>query len=312
MQFPRDHGAHAGYRIEWWYLTANLKGPDGQDYGAQWTLFRSALAPHDGEGWSTPQLWMGNAAVTTKTEHFLAERMARGGIGQAGVTLDPFRAWIDDWQISSETVAGTDEIAKIKVSASGPAFSYDLSLNARNPLVLQGDKGYSVKSASGQASYYYSQPSYSVSGVLHLRQGDIEVTGDAWYDHEWSSQPLSSDQIGWDWFSLHFDSGEKLMGFRLRDSGAGFSSGTWINSNGNPETLPPHAFKITPLETMVIEGRTIPTRWRVVIGQKGVDLKTEPLNANAWMATRFPYWEGPVRFHGSHSGHGYVEMTGYQ
>ena len=25
ITFPKDHGAHPGFRIEWWYLTANLK-----------------------------------------------------------------------------------------------------------------------------------------------------------------------------------------------------------------------------------------------------------------------------------------------
>jgi predicted secreted hydrolase len=65
LQFPADHGAHPEYRIEWWYLTANMTGPDGTPYGLQWTLFRSALAPRDGQGWDTPQLWMGHAAVTT-------------------------------------------------------------------------------------------------------------------------------------------------------------------------------------------------------------------------------------------------------
>ena len=47
LQFPRDHGPHPGFRIEWWYVTATLTGADGRDYGVQWTLFRSALAPQD-------------------------------------------------------------------------------------------------------------------------------------------------------------------------------------------------------------------------------------------------------------------------
>ena len=42
LKFPGDHGAHPGFRIEWWYLTANLEGPNGRAYGAQWTLFRTA------------------------------------------------------------------------------------------------------------------------------------------------------------------------------------------------------------------------------------------------------------------------------
>jgi predicted secreted hydrolase len=29
------------------------------------------------------------------------------------------------------------------------------------------------------------------------------------------------------------------------------------------------------------------------------------------MGGAFPYWEGPIRVTGSHSGRGYLEMTGY-
>ena len=32
LVFPADHGAHPGYRIEWWYLTANLKDAQGASY----------------------------------------------------------------------------------------------------------------------------------------------------------------------------------------------------------------------------------------------------------------------------------------
>ena len=92
LDFPRDHGPHPDFRIEWWYLTANLTGPDGTEYGVQWTLFRSALAPGEAEGWSSPQIWMGHAAVTTAESHLFAERLARGGIGQAGVRAAPFAA----------------------------------------------------------------------------------------------------------------------------------------------------------------------------------------------------------------------------
>lgn len=103
FDFPADHGPHSDYRIEWWYVTANLNSPDGTPYGLQWTLFRTALSPGGGEGWSSPQLWMGHAAVTTPDAHYVTERLARGGIGQAGVTADPFAAWIDDWQLSGDS-----------------------------------------------------------------------------------------------------------------------------------------------------------------------------------------------------------------
>ncbi len=132
FQFPRDHGPHPAFRIEWWYVTANLTGADGRDYGLQWTLFRTALAPGTNDGWHSPQLWMGHAALTTPDAHFVAERFARGGIGQAGVTAQPFAAWIDEWQM-----AGPD-IDEVCLTAQGTDFAYDVRLTADGPLVPQG------------------------------------------------------------------------------------------------------------------------------------------------------------------------------
>jgi len=171
FDFPADHGAHPDYRIEWWYLTANLTGPDGTPYGLQWTLFRSALAPGEAAGWRSPQIWFAHAAVTTPERHFATERFARGGIGQAGVEAAPFRAWIDEWALE-----GAD-FDRMTLSANGPDFGYEMTLEARGPLIVQGEGGYSVKSAEGQASYYYSQPFFRIAGTLHLPGGAVEVTG---------------------------------------------------------------------------------------------------------------------------------------
>jgi len=311
LVFPRDHGAHPDYRIEWWYLTANLSDAEGHDYGAQWTLFRSGLAPNDGTGWQNPQLWMGHAALTTAQHHFSTARLARGGIGQAGVTLAPFAATIDDWRMVGQASGSADAISALAVSAGGDGFSFALDLTTRGPIVLQGDRGYSVKSAQGQASDYYSQPFYRVRGNITVDGRDISVTGQAWYDHEWSSQPLAADQTGWDWFSFHFDSGEKLMGFRLRDAGPGFTSATWIAADGRPEPQPPGALAVTPLAWKDVMGHRVPVQWKVALPAKGLEVTTEPLNPDAWMATAPAYWEGPVRLAGTHPGRGYVEMTGY-
>lgn len=312
LAFPRDHGAHPDFRIEWWYLTANLQAADGTAYGAQWTLFRSALKPGEIEGWSSPQLWMGHAALTTAEKHYSAERIARGGIGQAGVALSPFAAAIDDWTMTSRAAAGSDEIANVDIAAAGKNFSYRLALDAEGPLVLQGEGGYSVKSAEGQASYYYSQPFYRVSGTITVEGREIAVTGQAWFDHEWSSQPLAKGQTGWDWFSFHFASGVKLMGFRLRDAGEGFTSATWINADGSPEPQPPGALVVTPLKWAEVKGRKVPVSWRVTLAAKGLDVTTRALNEQAWMETQVSYWEGPVVIEGSQPGLGYVEMTGYE
>ena len=311
LTFPQDHGAHPDYRIEWWYLTANLKGADGRDYGAQWTLFRSALAPGEKPGWQSPQLWMGHAALTTAERHHSAERVARGGVGQAAVALSPFAASIDDWRMASRAPAGSDPLSTVTITASGEGFAYRLDLDATGPLVLQGEQGFSVKSAQGQASYYYSQPFYAVRGVVTVDGKDIAVTGQAWFDHEWSSQPLAADQTGWDWFSFHFATGEKLMGFRLRDKGEGFTSATWINPDGTPEPQPPGALTVTPLAWEEVKGHRVPVRWKVALPAKSIEVTTEAVNPQAWMDTQVSYWEGPVRLEGTRPGLGYVEMTGY-
>jgi predicted secreted hydrolase len=309
--FPADHGAHPAFRIEWWYLTASLSGPDGTPYGAQWTLFRTALAPGEGEGWSSPQLWMGHAAVTSPDRHLYAERLARGGIGQAGVTADPFSAWIDDWQMTGRAAPGADALSALDLTATGDAFSYALALDSTGPLVAQGEGGFSVKSAAGQASRYYSQPFYGVTGEITVEGTAIPVTGQAWLDREWSSQPLAPDQTGWDWFSLMFDDGSRLMGFRLRDANEGFTSATWIAADGTPTPMPPGALRVTPLHNATVSDRSVPVEWRVELPAKGVDVTVAAVNPQAWMGTLVPYWEGPITVTGSHAGRGYLEMTGY-
>ena len=44
FRFPRDHGPHAEYAIEWWYFTGNLNAGE-RHFGYQLTIFRRGLAP---------------------------------------------------------------------------------------------------------------------------------------------------------------------------------------------------------------------------------------------------------------------------
>jgi len=242
FSFPADHGAHDGFRIEWWYVTANLKDQQGNEFGVQWTLFRSALKPlAEQAGWADQTIWLGHAAVTSSTVHHAAERYARG-----------------------------------------------------------------------QASYYYSQPFFQASGTLQINGQSYTVSGPAWLDREWSSQPLTANQTGWDWFSLHLDSGEHVMLYRMRQKdGAPYLTGTWIAADGQAETLRSSQIQLTPQETSKVAGRAMPVKWSISIPDKHLDITLDALNPNAWMNLRIPYWEGPVHISGSHPGQGYLEMTGY-
>jgi predicted secreted hydrolase len=313
LSFPADLGPHPDFRIEWWYVTANLTGSDGTAFGAQWTLFRQALAPGaQQEGWANQQLWMGHAAVTRADAHRFAETFARGGVGQAGVDAQPFRAWIDAWQMRGLDRMNAMTISPLEVAASGKDFDYALRLEADRPLVLQGDGGYSRKSAHEQASYYYSQPFFKATGRVSIDGRPLDVRGLAWMDREWSSQPLASNQPGWDWLALHLESGEKLMLYRMRQTdGQHYISGNWILPLGGTHLLTPADVVMTPKTPIEIEGRWFPVRWEVAIPSRSFAIECMPLNPRAWMGTSFAYWEGPIHFRGSHTGVGYLEMTGY-
>ncbi|WP_104203319.1 lipocalin-like domain-containing protein [Billgrantia saliphila] len=339
LRFPEDHAAHPDYRIEWWYLTANLEDERGEPLGLQWTLFRQALTPPDRRPepspWAADQLWMAHMAVSRGDTHRVAERFARSHSadenGQAGAVAEPFRAWIDHWQLASrietsDESRNEDTFAELSLSARQDdehgGFGYDLTLTAEGPLVLHGEAGFSQKSADGQGSIssgsmYYSQPFWRIEGDVTLDGETRAVSGHGWLDREWSSQLLGAEQRGWDWFSLHLESGQKLMAFQLRgggEDGGDYRSGTWIAPDGEPTALAPDELVMTPLETQQVVGREVPLRWHLKIPGVGLELIVEAPHAERWMTTSVPYWEGEViarNADGEPLGVGYLEMTGY-
>lgn len=306
LSFPHDHAAHEKYQIEWWYLTSNLIDKHDKNWGLQWTLFRLALEPNkSGSGWGNSQIWMGHAATTNATNHYFIEKFARGGVQQAGVTINPFRAWIDDWRLEG------DNWKNLTVSANSKEFAFRLNLNAVGPLIPHGDAGFSIKSSSGHASGYYSQPFFLAKGWIETDGVRHEVEGVSWADHEWASQLLTKNLKGWDWFSLHFETGEKLMLFRVREADDKyFYSGTWIYPNGKSQNILNNEIELKPvLEVKSTQG--FKTQWKVKIDKYNLNITTKPLNPEAFMNTSFPYWEGPIKSSGTHAGRGYLEITGF-
>lgn len=315
FDFPADHGPHSDYRIEWWYLTANLKDQQGRHWGIQWTLFRNALSAEPAkQGWSNNQLWMAHAAITTPRGHQFEERFARGGIGQAGVNLEPqFEAWIDDWIWQSETKSLFPAQLKFRIADR----EIDMQLSSEASWVLHGDAGYSQKSEQGQASYYYSQPEIQIAGTINGQP----LSGRAWLDREWSSQPLAENQRGWDWFSLHLNDGNKLMLYRLRHKqGKHWLSGSWVDADGNTRHLHSEAIQLSEkdfrqIKTSDNDEIILPLGWQINLPELNRQLIVKPLYDQQWMATSFPYWEGVVLVddeNGVRVGEGYMELTGYQ
>jgi len=335
LSFPQEHAAHPDYRIEWWYLTANLEDADGEPLGLQWTLFRQALIPPNERPaptpWAADQLWMAHMAISQGKQHQVAERFGRSHSqaslntpqdSQAGVMISPFHAWLDDWQLKANEEADSSDFNHLTLTAySGEGasrFGYRLELTAEGPLVLHGEEGFSQKAANGQGSMYYSQPFWQINGEVTINGETKTVSGRGWLDHEWSSQLLDARQSGWDWFSIHLNDGHKLMAFQLRGGSAqnaDYRSGTWITPQGDSTPLATNDITLTPLATSAVAGRNVPTQWRLEIPSVGIDINIEAPHANRWMTTSVPYWEGEVvvndRASGEPLGEGYLEMTGY-
>ncbi|WP_237059382.1 lipocalin-like domain-containing protein [Microbulbifer sediminum] len=308
VRLPEDMGAHRQYRLEWWYLTANLQGAGGERFGVQWTLFRFGLEPGPFEnpepGWHRNEVWLAHAALSRPGDHRFAARSARGGTGQAGITVRPFRAWIDHWQLES------DEGKPWSLAVDGGEFAYRLQLQPRLPPVFHGERGFSAKSAGGGGSMYFSYPMLAIDGTVQVDGQDFPVSGRGWFDREWSSQYLKPDQQGWDWLALHLEDGRHLMVFRLRGADPYFS-GTLVEADGTTRNLSAGDFSLQPREYRDSRFGRVPVAWQLRVPAANLDLVVRSWPGDYWNPGSLRYWEGPVSVSGSHAGEGYLEMTGY-
>lgn len=322
LAFPYDHLPHPNFRQEWWYLTANLETESGKQIGVQWTQFRMAMSPEaeariqteastKSQGWATNQLYLAHTAVTTKDTHLANEKWSREHPQFSAVSASPFKIKLDNWTWEAQG----DDLFPALLTVESDQFDYRLALTSDSPLQLQGENGYSRKSADGSvASHYYSQPFIDVKGEVKLNGELISVTGTAWLDREWSSQFLADSQQGWDWFALRLHDGSTLMLFQLRPSNAeqkSFYSGRRMYPDGRGENIPSADISMTPLDYHQVDEGSYPVVWNIVIPTQQINLNINALNKEAKMPLSIPYWEGPVYFNGSHTGEGYMELTGY-
>ena len=318
FEFPRDHGPHPEFATEWWYFTGNLRSMRGERFGYQLTLFRIGLEPGaaaEGSTWRAHQLYMGHLAISDieRQQHLSAERFSRAAAGLAGAQANPLRIWLGPWSINGSS----EQTFPLTLSASSNDFSIDLRLRAgHKPLVLQGDRGLSQKSAAaGNASYYYSYTRLPTSGKIRLQDRVIEVEGNSWFDREWSSSALASDQAGWDWFSLQLENGQDLMFYQMRGKDGQpqeFSQGVLIDQQGRVQKLSLSNTRLTAVDSWTSpEGTQYPIGWQMQIPQHAININIEAAIADQEMSHTVRYWEGAITVSGSHDGVGYLELSGY-
>jgi predicted secreted hydrolase len=318
FQFPQDHGAHPDFATEWWYLTGNLHSEDGRRFGYQLTLFRVGLQPGEAvkdSSWRSNQVYMGHLAISdiAGEQHYSAERFARAAADLAGARALPFEVWLGPWSLRADDSG----LFPLVVEAQHEEMGLLLQLQAGDkPMVLQGERGLSRKSATpGNASYYYSYTRLPTSGELHIGDTQFSVQGDSWMDREWSSSALDKDQVGWDWFALQLEDGRDLMFYQLRNKQGGahaFSRGSLVQQDGSVRSLHPDQVILTPVRYwQADDGTRYPVSWRLQVAEFQLDLEVQALLDDQLMDHSVHYWEGAVDVSGSHRGQGYLELSGY-
>lgn len=317
LQFPRDHGAHPDFRTEWWYFTGWLQGADGKPLGFQITFFRSrpAIDPANPSAFTPRQIVFAHAALSDPATGKLIhdQRTARAGFGIAGASTDEADIVLLDWQLEQ----GADGVFRARTPAR--SFALDLAFTPTQPIMLNGERGYSRKGPRPeQASYYYSIPQLAVTGTIVRGGKRAAVTGQAWLDREWSSTLLDPAAVGWDWAGINLDDGGALMAFQVRgrDGRALYAGGTLRRPNGSVTVFAPGDVRFVPRR-----------RWRSPRTGAVYPVEAEFIVKLPEGVRRFPlrplfdaqeldgrgggmpvYWEGAVTTPG---GRGYLELTGY-
>jgi predicted secreted hydrolase len=332
LRFPGDFGSHPSFRTEWWYVTGWLTTASGRSLGFQITFFRSkpSVEERNPSAFAAHQLLIAHCAISDPERGYLwhDQRIRRAGFGLAEAEPGDTNVWIDRWSLRRAAGAATRGGARAGaangsyvVAVDADQLSLQLSLAETQPPLLNGDSGFSRKGpAEGSASYYYSVPHLKVSGTVSRGKGSAErVSGEAWLDHEWSSEYLDTEAVGWDWAGINLDDGGALMIFRMRDARGAtrFAGGTLRDAAGHTQIFSPSDITLTPSRrwTSPRTGVIYPVAWRLRAGAREFEL--EPLmddqENDARLSAGTIYWEGAIRASeaGRPVGRGYLELTGY-
>ena len=337
ITLPRDFGSHPEFRTEWWYVTGWLDAPGASEpsgfgsaepYGFQLTFFRTRtdVDPAHPSRFAASQVLFAHAAVTDLRQKRLRHdaRIARAGFGMAEASTTDTDVHLRGWRLVRSGGVGRHTY-QAQLDSPSQDFALDLQFTATQPVLLQGQAGYSRKGPDpAQASHYLSEPQLAVSGTLRLDGKPLAVTGRAWLDHEWSEALLHPDAVGWDWIGMNLDDGAALTAFRLRrrDGSALWAGGSYRAASGAAvgaaRSFDPEELRFMPLRTWTSPATlaVYPVQWHIVtpLGRFEVRARLDAQELDASGSTGNVYWEGLSDLHdssGRRVGRGYLEMTGY-
>jgi predicted secreted hydrolase len=341
---PRDDGPHDRL-TEWWYYTGHLQATGGRRFGFEAVVFRA-------ERGSIPAAWAAHLALTDETgERFLyAQRSEIGsqvdhsprdaagepagfdlqvtGLNPALATAGPTAGAVaPPWRLAGSNGIDRIEAALTPSEAVRADGSFGLTLDLRpvKPPALHDGDGF-VDFGPAGSSYYYSRTRLAATGELMLGGERLEVTGIAWFDHQWGDF-VSVGGGGWDWFAINLADGSDLTFSVVRDAAGDpvLRYGTRVDAAGTVSPLDAGAFEIRDLGewTSPRTGTTYPSGWQITTFEPRLVIDLAPTLEDQELDTRpttgVAYWEGSQLVRAARSpsdpdaigGEAYVEITRY-
>ena len=316
LRFPQDEGSHPQFRTEWWYVTGWLD-LSPQPLGFQVTFFRTRPHPQstNPSRFAPHHVLIAHAALSDPALGRLRheQRSARVGFGLADAAIGETNVWIDDWRLRSQPQGYATHI-------EAKDFGLALRMQPSQAPLLQGDAGFSRKGLHpASASYYYSLPQLRVEGRVRVGATIREARGVAWLDHEWSSEIMEADAIGWDWTGINMNDGSVFMAFvmRRRDAGIHWAAAARRDATGASRSFHRDQVRFVPQRHWKSPrtGASYPVATQVHVGDAQIDLAPlmDDQESDSRITTGAIYWEGAVTalHKGSRVGRGYLELTGY-
>ena len=330
FEFPRDHGSHPDFKVEWWYLTGHLFGPDKERFGFQATFFRKAITPVFAEGlagakaFRADEVFLFHAALLeVGSGRFIhTERLARSG-WDAGASAEKLSVHVGEARLQGADSQEDRFTLDASIREEG---GFSLDLEALKPVVVFGKDGVSRKGESPTAaSWYLTFPRMKAVGEVRIKDRLVPVEGRVWMDHEISSSQLTGEQAGWDWAGIQFEDGREIMVYRLRRKDGTTdpaSALAWVDAAGKTTHYGASEFEweASGQWRSPVSGAKYPLPVRLRAPDPATGKKVEwilqPLASQQELdgaVSGVPYWEGACRVlsEGGEVGSAYVELTGY-
>lgn len=320
FSFPRDHAAHKNYKTEWWYYNGHLSAEDGRKFGFELAFFRRAVDDDATiAAFQVKDLHAAHFAITDESGKRFSyhEQVDLAGLLEGGEDKKDYHVWNGTWFARSAS-------NQHHLKADYLAYALDVVLTPLKEPVIHGKDGVSQKaSCTGCASHYYSLTRMKVDGTLAVGEKTFRVKGLAWMDHEFGTDELSEQEVGWDWFAVQLDDGTELMLYSLRNFDGTIdpqSAGTFVRVNGAVEHLGSKDFTIKRLASWrsTQSGATYPMGWQITVPSLKLDVSILPtLEKQELQTSSDTYWEGSATVGGTVNGsairgRAYVELTGYK